>query len=378
MSNLSAAYVQPAASDLALKSEFTVALDARLVCGANTGDSTYWTGLLHGLTRIEATVKFLLLSDRPKPPELQLDGRFRWITVQGRSNRWWSLVWFPLTARSSGAQVIHTQYSLSPLVRRGGVTTIHDISYLIGPEWFKPKDRMLLRAAIPGSIKRAARVFAVSETGKREIEVAYPSALGKTVVTPNACPPWIERMDREASARSVRDELGVERPFLLTVGTRWPRKNMQLAVDAADALPPELPHKLVLTGKAGWGESRLGRRGQAVGYVDARQLSCLYSAADLYLAPSRHEGFGIPLVEAFRCGCPVVCSTGGALPEVAGDAAIVEASWESGSWANTIAKLLSDPSKLDALRMRGFEREKLYTWEKTARAALGAYREVAS
>ncbi len=163
---------------------------------------------------------------------------------------------------------------------------------------------------------------------------------------------------------------------MLTVGTRWPRKNMALALDACELLPPDIPHKLVVTGKPGWGEERLGSRGIAVGYVSSEELSELYSAADLYLAPSRHEGFGVPVLEAMRCGCPVLASSGGALPEVVGDAGIIERSWEPAAWSQTIQKALGDSSKLNELRQRGRAREAEFSWEDTARKTLDVYRGV--
>ena len=354
-----------------------IAVDARLVQGTSTGDSTYWSSLLYGLLRIEAKARFLLFIEGQRPHGVELDDRFEWVTIPSRASRWWSMVRFPLAARKMGARAIHTQYSLSPLAGKRGITTIHDVSFLIGPEWFKLKDRLILSRSVPASVKRAAKVLAVSETCKTEIERFIPTAVGKTVVTPNACPPWINRVDRDEAARLVSRKLSVQQPFLLTVGTQWPRKNMRLAVEAASGLAERFPHRLVITGKHGWGELGFGTRGDAVGYVDTDILSCLYSAADLYLAPSRHEGFGIPLLEAFRCGCPVICSTGGALPEVAGDAAFVENSWEASEWASAIAKLLDDPSKLDELRARGLSREKLFTWEQTAQRTFEVYREVA-
>lgn len=355
----------------------TVAIDARLVQGTSTGDSSYWSGLLDGLSRIDAPAKFLLYSHLPQPADLTLDSRFKWVTLPARSQRWWSMVRFPLAARKMGAKAVHTQYSLSPLVGRTGITTIHDVSFLIGPEWFNSKDRLLLSRGVPNSIRRAAKVIAVSETCKSEIERFIPAALGKTAVTLLAAPPWIRRVDRNEAKQTLQADLGIRSRFILTVGTRWPRKNMKLAVDATSILAPRFPHVLVITGKPGWGNSELGRRGIATGYVDSDLLSCLYSAADLYLAPSRHEGFGIPVLEAFRCGCPVICSSGGSLPEVAGDAAIVESSWQATNWAAAIEKLLDDPSKIEQLKERGFQREKTFSWEQMAQSTFEVYRDVA-
>lgn len=345
-----------------------VAIDARLIGGTSTGDSTYWTGLLYGLAQIGPDVDFLLISNASAPAGIPESDRFHWITTPPRPSRWWSLVHFPLLARRLGASVTHVQYTLSPLAR-GGVTTVHDISFFIGPDWFKPRDRLVLQRTVPASIRRAKAVITVSETGKREIEQWIPAGRDKTTVTYNACPSWIHPVDPEPTLK----ELGVEQPYVLTVGTRWPRKNMQLAIDAADLLSSDLPHALVVTGKAGWGSQELGKRGRATGYVSNEQLCALYSGASAYLAPSRHEGFGIPLLEAFRCGCPVLCSSGGALPEVAGDAARVMNSWEAADWAAELSSMLRDSGNLLDLRQRGYERERQFTWEETARRTLAVY-----
>lgn len=263
---------------------------------------------------------------------------------------------------------MHTQYNLSPLAR-GGITTVHDVSFFIGPEWFKARDLLIMRRFVPSSVKRAARVIAVSETDKLEIESYIPAAKGKTAVTPLACPTHID----PTAEVDVRSQFDIEGPFLLTVGTRWPRKNMALAVEAAS----KTPYPLVITGKAAWGEGALPSTAKPTGYVDDKTLSALYREASLYLAPSRHEGFGLPLLEAFACGCPVLCSSGGALPEVAGDAAVVMKSWEAVDWTQAILELMNDSSKLDDLRRRGRNRLSHFSWERTAELTMDVYRQVA-
>lgn len=347
-----------------------VALDARLVSGTSTGDSTYWTGLIHGLSKLSPEFRYLLFSNAPKPAGIPESDAFTWVHLKASNSRWWSWVGFPLAARKMGARAIHTQYSLSPLAGRYGITTIHDVSFFIGPEWFRPKDRLILQRTVPLAVRRARRVIAVSKTCQGEIEQYIPAARGKTTAIYNAAPPWVERVD---DPTPVLKRLGVETPYLLTVGTRWPRKNMQLAIDAAALVPGA---RLVITGKTGWGEQGGGSHVQSVGYVSNEDLCALYSGAALYLAPSRHEGFGIPVVEAFICGCPVLSSMGGALPEVAGDAAVVEPTWEAGHWADTIRQLLDDSSKLSELRERGLARAKKFDWIESARQTCQIYRDV--
>lgn len=355
-----------------------VAIDARLVGGSSTGDTTYWNGLLYGLSRLEPSARVLLFSNAERPSGIPWYDGFEWIRVPSGSSRWWSMVSFPLAARRLGAKVLHTQYNLSPLAGRRGVTTIHDVSFFIGPEWFRPRDLMLLRRFVPLSAARAARVVTVSETSKSEIERFIPAARGKIAVTHLAPSPGIVPMVAEEACRTVRDALALERPFLLTVGTRWPRKNMSLAIAASDGLPERFPHLLVVTGKAGWGaDEEDGRRVVPTGYVDQHLLSALYSSAAMTLVPSRHEGFGLPVVEAFACGCPVLASTGGALPEVAAGAAEIVPSWEPADWTAALEATLDDSSKLDAMRTRGLERARAFDWRETAQRTLEVYREVA-
>ncbi len=351
-------------------SRLAVAIDARLIGGTSTGDSSYWSGLIHGLSKLDLDLQFLFFSNAPKPALIPDKFNFSWIEVPARSSRWWSYVVFPLLARKIGAGAIHTQYSLSPLAGNRGITTIHDVSFLIGPEWFKSKDRMILTKTVPASARRAKRIIAVSQTCKAEVESYIPSAKGKVIAIYNGLPPWVQRVENpEPTLR----ELGIEKPYLLTVGTQWPRKNMKLAIDAAAGIDR---YPLVVTGKGGWGEQAAGDHVRPVGYVSNDQLCALYSGASLYLAPSRHEGFGIPVIEAFACGCPVLCSTGGALPEVAGDAGVVEPTWEPSHWTETIQSMLADSSKLHDLRQRGFERAKQFDWVESARQTANVYREV--
>ena len=149
---------------------------------------------------------------------------------------------------------------------------------------------------------------------------------------------------------------------------------MQLAVQAAEQAAAETGAKLVVTGKHG--VDLASPNVIATGYVDTDTLSSLYQAAQLYLAPSFHEGFGIPLLEAMRCGAPVMCGPGGAMPEVAGWAALIMPDYDVDTWAKGIRKLSGDESKLAELRNLGFEREREFTWEASARKHVEIYREL--
>ncbi len=350
----------------------TIVLDARLITRQSTGDSTYWIGLVTGLGRIRPKARIVLASDHPAPADFVETDSIRWHHAAASNSRWWSLVTLPHLARNVGADLVHVQYSASPLLRRAFVTTVHDVSFFVGPEWFKARDRLLLRTTVPRAARRAKAVLTVSEASKRDI-VKHLGVVADKVVATHLAPHPDLQLPRNVDALHRLKALGVNSPYALSVSTRWPRKNMNLAVKAMDRLTPSLPHRLVLTGKVGWGAAELGHRTQALGYVDMGNLAALYAGADLYLCPSLYEGFGLPVVEAFAMGCPVVVGPGGSLPEVAGEAGQVLRDYDVGTWHTAIESLLNDPSRRAAMVEAGRQRAKEFSWTKMAQGVWAAY-----
>ena len=343
-----------------------VAIDARLIGGTSTGDSTYWTCFLQSLIENHPEVELLFISNQDRPSNVPWLENQSWIVAPARSSRWWSMVTFPLMARKMGANVTHGQYGLSPLARNG-VSTIHDVSFRINPSWFSEQDRVLLKLGAMQTMRSAKRIITVSKTSKYEIDRFYPLAKDKTRVAYNACPPWIQRTE---SAEKLK-EFYIKGDYVLTVGTNWARKNMRLAIEAMQDVPDLI---LVVTGKQSF--DFRGDNIVPTGYVDTETLSALYSNAKLYLAPSLHEGFGIPILESMRCGTPVICGLGGAMPEVAGNAALIMPTYVHETWTKAINKLVHDPSKLSELTAEGFERERQFTWARSAKAHFDVYREL--
>jgi glycosyltransferase involved in cell wall biosynthesis len=188
-----------------------------------------------------------------------------------------------------------------------------------------------------------------------------------------ASPPEVE---------AARRRHGIDRPYLLSVGTIQPRKNLLRLIDAWAAYlssSPATAAMLVIAGKPGWLTQQIERRAADLGIVDRvhytgyvadGDLPALLSGAIAYLLPSLYEGFGLPVLEAQACGTPVLTSTTSSLPEVAGDAAVLVDPMDTAAIRDGIARLIEDAELREGLRARGLARVADRSWEHTARRTL--------
>jgi len=184
----------------------------------------------------------------------------------------------------------------------------------------------------------------------------------------------------------VRQRYRLPEQFLLYLGTIEPRKNIQALIKAYALLCREkgFCHKLVLAGDMGWKNEGLRELIQGLsledsirftGYVEDSDLPALYTLADLFVFPSLYEGFGLPVLEAMACGLPVVTSNVSSLPEVAGDAAVLIDPHSLDAIADGMRRMLVDRELRTKCIERGFERAKMFTWEKCAKETVAVFRE---
>jgi glycosyltransferase involved in cell wall biosynthesis len=283
------------------------------------------------------------------------------------------LVQLPLAARKLKASLSHVQYSVSPLFGNRVISTIHDVSFLVQPSWFERKDQAVLANSTRLAAKQCPLLITVSQASQKDMERLVPASRSKVRVVHNAASPSVVQAPLFTSDE-IRAKFGIRDPFLLTAGTGWPRKNHKLAVESFLQSDASGSHQLVVAGHPG-GESIVHPAVVHTGYVTDAELRSLYENASLYLAPSFYEGFGITILEAMACGCPVVCSKGGAQPEVAGDAAIVMPTFEVHAWSRVLDQLLSDGSMLPTLRSKGLMRAGQFSWSRSAEQTAAVYRE---
>jgi glycosyltransferase involved in cell wall biosynthesis len=294
----------------------------------------------------------------------------------------WERLVLPLHARRDRLDLYH---GLAFALPRGlgcpGVVTIHDLAFLKWPEQVPSRRSRYLSRAVRDAAGRAARVIAVSDYTKRETMRLLGVPSGRIDVTPLGVDPRMRRAS-DAEIRDFRTLRGLAQPFILAVGNLEPRKNLPALVSAFDAVARELPHDLVLAGAEGWKTARTHEaiaaspyreRIRLPGFVPPSDLPLWYSACDIFVMPSLDEGFGLPLVEALACGAPAIAANRGALPEVAGDAALLVEP-EPDQLATAIMRLAGDDALREGLREAGPLRAADFTWAKTAELTVASYR----
>ncbi len=283
--------------------------------------------------------------------------------------------------RLAPVDLVHAPSPAVPPVRGVPlVVTVHDASPITVPETSTPRGRWFHRRGFAAAARRARLVITVSEFAADEIAAFTPIPRDRLRVVPNGVD-----LTRAADAEvaRVRAEFGIgERPYVFWVGTFQPRKNLGVLLEAFARLDAgDVPHQLVLAGGAGWGDDdgaairRLGDRVRLLGQLQPADLAPLYAGADLFAFPSRHEGFGIPVLEAMAQQTAVVAADIPVLREVGGDAARFVPVGDADALADAIATLLRDDVTRSSLAARGLAHAQHYSWERCIDATVAVYEE---
>jgi glycosyltransferase involved in cell wall biosynthesis len=235
------------------------------------------------------------------------------------------------------------------------------------------------------STRVARRVIAISDATRRDLIQWYRLPEDKIDVIPHGVDTCFFAVTSEA-IRRTRQRLALPEHYVLAVGTIQPRKNLgRLAAAMRDLTAAGLPHRLVIAGKRGWLASQVEReitqagvadRVIVLGYVPPEMLPGLYAGADALAFPSLYEGFGLPVLEAMAAGTPVVASNRSAIPEVAGDAALLVDPFTPASIARGLIRVLTEPGLRATLIARGKERAATFHWDRTALETLAVLRRV--
>lgn len=298
--------------------------------------------------------------------------------------------------RKSPFSVLHLNHQDAPVIRvRPGsrVYTMYDLIPLSLPQFFQDGQREIFRKYLK-NISTNDWVVCISEYTRKQLIDFHPIANpDRCIVAPLAASPTLFKpISDSMNIQSVKTQINLaeNESYFLSVCTLEPRKNLVSVVRAygryTQASKEPHPPKLVLTGSAGWGDTGLAEEIQAqgledlviiTGYLNDQQLAPLYSGATAFLYPSVFEGFGLPVLEAMQCGCPVITSNSTSIPEVAGEACILVDPLDVESIASSMSMVHNNPRLRAELSSKGIIQASTFSWERCARIVADVYQKAA-
>jgi glycosyltransferase involved in cell wall biosynthesis len=306
--------------------------------------------------------------------------------------RWLTIAWHrlrlpvPVERFIGDVDLVHAPDFVAPPSQAPAIVTIHDLSYLITPDFAYPNLRRYLSQAVPRTLARVNRIVAVSQTTASDLSKHYRIDPDRIAVIPNGVDPMFRPPDPDKARQTVARH-GVREPYFLIVGTIEPRKNHQALLQAFEQVHTANPDvSLVIAGSPGWLSEpimdSIWQHAQRLPVqhlrdVDDAALPAFYARSIALIYPSWYEGFGLPVVEAMACGTAVITSDRGATAEVAGDCALLISPDDTGSIARAMAQVYGDPELRARQIDRGMDQSKQFSWDSAASAYRRLYRDVA-
>jgi glycosyltransferase involved in cell wall biosynthesis len=272
---------------------------------------------------------------------------------------------------------------------RRSIITVHDLTFLLYPQFLTPASRRYYNDQIRWAVKRATAIAADSAATQADLVNLLAVPPEKVTVIPLGLDPQFAPATPSQSALdgAALARLGLTPGYVLFVGTFEPRKNVAGLLRAYAGLRQQAPGAppLVLVGRAGWLFEEtlsqiqaldLERHVRMLRELPDDRLPAVYRAAGVLVLPSHYEGFGFPVLEAMGCGTPAVIADRASLPEIAGDAAVMVSPDDEEAMTAALAQVLSDTALRGEMIRRGLARARGFTWERTARETLALYRGV--
>ena len=298
----------------------------------------------------------------------------------------WATLGYPRLERFvPAATLVHSVELGYPVAtKRPWVVTHHDIGPLTHPEFFSTSRPWLKEKALREAARRAAKLLAVSEATADAVEGYLGRSLGDRLQVIGEGVDEVFFQTEAPAAVPLLEDLD-DTPFYLWTGSLNPRKNLGRVLDAFEKVALEVPHHLVLVGGLGWDTepfmerlraSPVADRVHRPGYVTDAQLRTLYRRAAAFVYVSLLEGFGLPILEAMACGCPVITSNTSSMPEVAGDAALLVDPLSADAIAGALLEVAQSSALEHRLVTAGCRRAAAFQWADVAQAVSTIYREV--
>lgn len=365
-----------------------IGIDCRL--WDETGVGRYVRNIVYQLAQTAEDTEFVLFMLPKNATQLQLPQNFKIVPVDIRWHSVKEQLLLPILFLKEKLDLLHVPYFNVPvLYPKRFVVTIHDLTllrvntgrattraYPVYLFW-----RLAFRFVILNAIKRAAHVFTVSQFVKQDIISTYHVKADKITITPNAVDQKFMPVPQSLAVDIVK-KYGIHTPYIFYLGNAHPHKNLERLVAAFGVISQKHPQiNLIMGGRKDFFYRRLESETASlpyagkikfIGFVEDVDLPAIYSLAEAFVNPSMYEGFGIQLLEAFACGCPVVCSNTTSLPEVGEGVAYYFDPTDVVSMQNQISLAIVDSNTNK--KIQGLELVKKYSWQRSAEVIRHVYK----
>ena len=362
-----------------------IAIDSGLKATAQDGIGNYFRNLVLALGDITSDLDLVI------HPDSFWSKRLSWPPFGLRKLLYlgWNNLVLPRLIRQQDVDILHGINMVVPfasLQSCATAITIYDLTYLRFPQTLPVHFRLYYRWLIPFMVRRADHILAISEFTKSELVTLLNIPENKITVTYLASKISDHSLSHNEALRLLSG-LGIERNFILAVGTIEPRKNLVRLVQAFSKIvrQHQVDVDLVIVGTRGWlstsivsalSESEAAARIKFLGYVSDETLAALYQMATFFIYPSIYEGFGLPIIEAMSLGTPVITSNCSAMPEVAGESALLIDPFDVESIYAAMIRLIRDHDLRKDLGAKGREQAHSFSWRSTAQHTAAIYRKL--
>jgi glycosyltransferase involved in cell wall biosynthesis len=363
-----------------------IAIDAHSIGTQAGGNETYFRELLRGLALDNSDHQYTVFHvDSADLQGITADPRFTTVAIPRNPIPRMCLS-LPRWLRKIRPDVFHCQY-VEPLFNPAKtVVTIHDLAHEHHPEFFHPLQAARMKVMVRAAAQRASHILTVSEFCAADIERRCGVPREKITISYQAPAEVFRPRVKQYCQERLRENYGLNEPFILYVGRIQGRKNLPRLVEAYAQLRKQgRKEKLVLAGKQDWQSEQVKAKIKELqledsvvfpGYVEQDDLPLLFNAAEVFVFPSIFEGFGLPVVESMASGVPTITSFGSSLQEVAGNGALLVDPLNVQSIADGIERVLSDQPLRQDLVQRGLRRSAEFTLPNFIKSILRVYRQL--
>ena len=351
-----------------------------------TGIGRYLLNLIENLSKIDDRNKYILFSDAPFAHKPETGVNFEYIVIpKGISQLYWEQVKLPLELRRRKIDILHCpkNYGVPFFAKARVILTVHDVIPMIFREyWYLKKGRRVYELLLKLAFKKADKIIVDSKNTKKDIVEYLRISDDKINIVPLAVSKYVVRENKTGNYKSWFKQYDIKDNYILHIGGFGFNKNTVRVIQAYKELKKQgLDYQLVIVGNKDWfGPDILKEINRfekddivLTGYITDDELACLYSRTSLFVYPSLYEGFGLPVLEAFVCGAPVVTSNTSSLPEIADNSAVLVDPKDVAEIVRGIKQVLTDPTLRASLIRRGLKRVKDFSWDNTAKKTLEVY-----